>query len=68
MFGRLGAIVAPQMPLLVAIYPSLPLFLFGAFSVAAGISSLSFPETANSKMPDTIEEVLNLGRNKGDGS
>lgn len=62
MFGRLGSIIAPQMPLLASFYPAMPLFLFGAFSVVAGVLSLSFPETANCKLPDTIEEVMNLGK------
>ncbi|XP_063709628.1 organic cation transporter protein-like [Culicoides brevitarsis] len=64
MAGRIGAVIAPQMPLLASFNPSLPLYLFGSLSLAAGITSLGFPETSNAKLPDTIEEVLNLGKQK----
>ncbi|XP_063709471.1 organic cation transporter protein-like [Culicoides brevitarsis] len=61
MFGRIGSISAPQTPLLATFYPSLPLFLFGGISMMAGVFSLSFPETLNSKLPDTIEEAIKMG-------
>lgn len=61
MFGRFGSISAPQTPLLATIYPSMPLFLFGGTSMLAGVFSLSFPETLNTKLPDTIEEAIHIG-------
>jgi hypothetical protein len=41
---------------------SLPLFLFGGMSILSGLSSLSFPETLNSKLPDTVREAENIGK------
>jgi hypothetical protein len=43
---------------------SLPLLLFGAMSVFSGLLALYFPETLNVKLPDTIEEAENIGKQK----
>jgi hypothetical protein len=42
---------------------SLPLFLFGGMSILSGLFSLSFPETLNSKLPDTVREAESMGKN-----
>jgi hypothetical protein len=42
---------------------SLPLFLFGGMSILSGLFSLSFPETLNSKLPDTVREAEIIGQN-----
>lgn len=42
--------------------PSLPMFLFaGVATVASGLVML-LPETFNNKLPDTIEEAEEIGR------
>lgn len=41
---------------------SLPLILFGTMSVTSGLLVLFFPETLNTKLPDTIEEAEVIGR------
>ncbi|KAJ2951319.1 hypothetical protein O0L34_g5720 [Tuta absoluta] len=62
MVGRIGSIVAPQMPLL-AIYVSwLPSVLFGATALVAGSLMLTTPETLNTRLPDTIAEAEQLAR------
>lgn len=43
---------------------SLPLLLFGIVAIAAGITSLTFPETVGIKLPDTIDEAINIGKSK----
>jgi hypothetical protein len=43
---------------------SLPLLLFGAMSVFSGLLALYFPETLNVKLPDTIEEAENIGKQR----
>lgn len=43
---------------------SLPLILFGCMGIVAGFVSLVFPETLGSKLPDTISEAENIGRDK----
>lgn len=35
--------------------------MFGGISMVAGVFSLSFPETLNAKLPDTIEEAIHMG-------
>ncbi|XP_017774915.1 PREDICTED: organic cation transporter protein-like isoform X2 [Nicrophorus vespilloides] len=60
MFGRLGSMVAPQIPLLARISPTLPLIMFGVMASASGLLSLLFPETLNTKLPDTISEAVHI--------
>ncbi|KAK4883414.1 hypothetical protein RN001_006733 [Aquatica leii] len=62
MFGGLGAMAAPQMPLLENIWKPLPLALFGFASILITFLSLMFPETINTQLPNTIEEAENIGR------
>lgn len=66
MIGRIGSMVSPQMPLLGQIWKPLPLLLFGVLSTIAGFLSLLFPETLNTKLPDTIYEAENIGKQKKD--
>lgn len=81
MFGRIGSMVSPQMPLLVKLFPNintffliyllqsalwspLPLVLFSGMAAVAGLLTLFFPETLNTKLPDTIEEAVNIGKKR----
>ncbi|XP_046978177.1 organic cation transporter protein-like [Vanessa cardui] len=57
MVGRLGSIVAPQMPLLAIYVEWLPSVLFGATALLAGGLMLTTPETLNTRLPDTIREA-----------
>lgn len=66
MIGRIGSIAAPQTPLLIHFYSSLPLLLFGSTSIISGLLILRFPETLNTNLPDTIEEAEQLGQNTQD--
>lgn len=62
MIGRLGSIAAPQTPLLIRYYASLPMLLFGCMAITSGLLVLRFPETLNTNLPDTIEEAEQLGK------
>ncbi|CAH2241420.1 jg15617 [Pararge aegeria aegeria] len=57
MVGRVGSIVAPQMPLLAIYIEWLPSVLFGATALIAGGLMLTTPETLNTRLPDTIKEA-----------
>ncbi|KAK4883422.1 hypothetical protein RN001_006741 [Aquatica leii] len=57
MFGRIGYAIAPQLPLLEQLWKPLPLLLFGVMSATSGVLSLYFPETTNTKLPNTISEA-----------
>ena len=39
----------------------LPFIIYGVTSLVAGLSSLVFPETLNQQLPETLEDVENLG-------
>lgn len=42
--------------------PELPLILFGCMALFAGLLSLFFPETLGTKLPDTVWEAENIGK------
>lgn len=41
---------------------SLPLIMFGAMASSSGLLALAFPETHNTKLPDTIKDALHIGK------
>lgn len=43
---------------------SLPLLLFGSIAILASILSLIFPETKGIKLPDTMDEAVNITKLK----
>lgn len=57
MVGRIGSIVAPQMPLLEIYVKWLPSVLFGCTALVAGLLMTTTPETLNTTLPDTIQEA-----------
>ncbi|KAH8254676.1 hypothetical protein KR032_011622, partial [Drosophila birchii] len=57
-FARFGAMLAPFVPLLSSYYEPLPLLLFGATSLVAGLLSLLLPETFHQKLPDTVSRNI----------
>ncbi|XP_036333324.1 organic cation transporter protein isoform X1 [Rhagoletis pomonella] len=65
-FARFGAMLAPFVPLLGTYYEALPLLLFGAASLSAGILGLLLPETFRKKLPDTVAEAKQLANDKHD--
>lgn len=60
MFGRLGMIIAPQMPLLATYSPNLPMSIFCGTAIFAGILATQLPETLKTDLPDTIEDAINM--------
>ncbi|XP_031766668.2 organic cation transporter protein-like isoform X2 [Galleria mellonella] len=64
MVGRIGSIVAPQMPLLAIYVEWLPSVLFGAAALVAGGLMLTTPETLNTRLPDTIKEAEQIASRK----
>ncbi|XP_041980326.1 organic cation transporter protein-like [Aricia agestis] len=58
--GRLGQLVAPQTPLLVAYMDSLPYLVFGAMAATSGMLMLLTPETLNTNLPDTVTQAENI--------
>lgn len=59
-FSRMGALVAPFVPLLAFVFPFLPLLVFGICAFIAGILATLLPETLGKKLPDSIKEAENI--------
>ncbi|KAJ8300620.1 hypothetical protein KUTeg_022139 [Tegillarca granosa] len=69
--ARIGGMLAPYIAKLGLFVggkfgKALPLCIFGVFSISAGLVSLFLPETLNRKLPDTLEDCINVGRRKKD--
>ncbi|CAG4989274.1 unnamed protein product [Colias eurytheme] len=62
--GRVGSLLAPQTPLLMAYWSGLPALIFGLSSLLSGALTLFMPETANSQLPDTVLEAEAIGLKK----
>ncbi|KAG5668819.1 hypothetical protein PVAND_016742 [Polypedilum vanderplanki] len=56
-FSRLGALLAPFVPLLKFVFNFLPLLIFGVFAFLSGLLAFLLPETLGKKLPDTISEA-----------
>ncbi|KAK7071333.1 hypothetical protein SK128_003957 [Halocaridina rubra] len=62
MVARIGGALAPYINLLGDAWKPLPLLIFGSLAFAAGILSLLLPETLGRRLPETIEDGENFGR------
>lgn len=58
--ARVGALLAPFVPLLTSVLPELPMLTFGLFGLAAGIGAFYLPETHGLKLPETVEDAKNI--------
>ncbi|XP_061718349.1 organic cation transporter protein-like [Cydia pomonella] len=61
--GRIGSIIAPQLPLLMVYWTGIPNVIFGAVSLVAGLLTLLIPDMADRNLPDTVgqAEALEVG-------
>ncbi|KAL8575563.1 hypothetical protein ACOMHN_059627 [Nucella lapillus] len=69
LFARIGGIASPYVAALGTymtgdIGTALPSLVFGALSVLAGICALFLPETLHKKLPETIEDAKQFGRDE----
>ncbi|XP_038210976.1 solute carrier family 22 member 1-like [Zerene cesonia] len=62
--GRVGSLLAPQTPLLMAYWSGLPALIFGLSSLLSGALTLFMPETASTQLPDTVLEAEAIGLKK----
>ncbi|KOB66937.1 Organic cation transporter [Operophtera brumata] len=60
MFGRIGSLLAPQTPLLMEYWESLPYLIFGIMAVTSGLLMLLTPETLRVRLPDTVQQAENI--------
>ncbi|XP_026878495.2 solute carrier family 22 member 6 [Electrophorus electricus] len=61
MMGRLGAMVAPMVLMLVEVKVWLPGLIFGGVPILSGIFAYFLPETLASPLPDTIQDAEDRG-------
>ncbi|CAM5126693.1 unnamed protein product [Eretmochelys imbricata] len=64
--ARLGGMVAPAVLVAGQQFPFLPLVIFGVAPVVSGIAACFLPEMHNVPLLDTIEEVEDRARRKGE--
>ncbi|XP_053418215.1 solute carrier family 22 member 6 [Nycticebus coucang] len=55
--ARVGSIVSPLVSMTAELYPSVPLFIFGAVPVAASAVAALLPETLGQPLPDTVQDL-----------
>ncbi|XP_073945802.1 solute carrier family 22 member 1-like isoform X2 [Choristoneura fumiferana] len=55
--GRIGNIIATQMPLLAAYWSGLPVVIYGATSLVAALVTTLVPDTADVSLPDTVRQA-----------
>ncbi|TRZ10037.1 hypothetical protein HGM15179_017074 [Zosterops borbonicus] len=65
--ARVGGIVAPLVKMMDEYYPFLPPAVYGVAPVVAAVAAAFLPETLNTPLPDTIEEVENRTPRKAVG-
>ena len=61
--GRVGGIFALSIEGLNVYWKPLPFVLVGMCGVVAGLLGTALPETTGEKLPESIEEALNVGKN-----
>lgn len=62
--GRLGSLLAPQIPLLVSYWSGMATVIFGVTSLLSGLLVLLMPETAGTRLPDTVAEAESIGNKR----
>ncbi|KAK3925346.1 Solute carrier family 22 member 5 [Frankliniella fusca] len=60
--GRIGSVLAPQLPLLEVFFWGMPLLVLAVTCFAAACVTLVLPETLNAALPDTVSEAKAMGR------
>ncbi|XP_072887466.1 solute carrier family 22 member 6-A-like [Hemitrygon akajei] len=55
--ARVGAIVAPMVRLSGDYLPFIPMIIYGGMAILSGASAFGLPETLNTQLPDTVEDV-----------
>ncbi|CAH1788268.1 unnamed protein product [Owenia fusiformis] len=64
--GRIGALIAPQIPLLKTFWFGLPYIFLAIFPIVAGILAYFLPETKGKHLPETLEEAEKFGTHEYD--
>ncbi|XP_032138951.1 solute carrier family 22 member 6 [Sapajus apella] len=57
--ARVGSIVSPLVSMTAELYPSVPLFIYGAVPTVASAVTVLLPETLGQPLPDTVHDLEN---------
>nr|CAD7456245.1 unnamed protein product [Timema tahoe] len=60
--ARIGGIVAPYVIYSATAWKAFPEVIFGLLTLSGGLLGLLLPETLNKKLPDTVQEGENYGK------
>ncbi|XP_074991235.1 LOW QUALITY PROTEIN: solute carrier family 22 member 6-A-like [Calonectris borealis] len=55
--ARLGSITAPLVKIAGEVFPALPFIIYGVAPVVSGLVAIFLPETRDTALPETVEEV-----------
>lgn len=63
MVARVGGIISLLLEGLRTIYVPLPMLIMGTIAALAGVLAIFFPETTGQKLPMTMDEAIDIGKN-----
>lgn len=55
--ARVGSIVSPLVSMTSELYPTIPIFIYGAVPVLASAATALLPETLGQPLPDTVQDL-----------
>ncbi|XP_059566313.1 solute carrier family 22 member 6 [Myotis daubentonii] len=62
--ARVGSIASPLVSMTAELFPSMPLFIYGAVPVVASAVAALLPETLGHPLPDTVQDLEDRRRGK----
>ncbi|XP_014665354.1 PREDICTED: organic cation transporter protein-like isoform X2 [Priapulus caudatus] len=62
--GSVGGVATPFIVYLGYQYRDLPAFIMGTVTLVASVLAMALPETLNQKLPETVEEAEEFGKNQ----
>ena len=65
--ARIGGMMAIMIGLLATYWTPAPMLIMGIVAVVAGTLALLLPETVGTKLPETMEDAINIGKNSNRG-
>ena len=65
--ARVGGMMAIMIGLLATYWTPAPMLIMGIVAVVAGTLALMLPETVGNKLPETMDDAINIGKNSNRG-
>lgn len=61
--ARVGGICSLLIGILQSYWQALPMLIMGGVAIIAGILAIFFPETLGERLPETMDDAINIGKN-----